>query len=149
MAAVSQGYPLWSSPLAYPRRFSMACSCPKDTARDDQALDLLRALVDLRDLGVAQVPFGGIFRDVAVAAEELQRVGRDPDGCVAGQELGHAGLARAGDAPLAQLRRLQREQARRFDLRGHVRHHELDALEVCYALAELLALLDVGHGVVE
>ena len=38
------------------------------------------------------------------------------------------------------------EQARRFDLRGHVRELELDGLKFGDGLAELFALLRVAHG---
>src|SRR5919199_4301934 len=51
--------------------------CPQYTAGDDEALDLLGALVDLRDLGVAQMALGRVFLDVAVAPEELQCVDGD------------------------------------------------------------------------
>src|SRR3954453_7608033 len=40
---------------------------------DDDALDLVRALVDLRDLGVAHHALDGILGHVAVAAEDLDR----------------------------------------------------------------------------
>ena len=41
------------------------------------------------------------------------------------------------------------QQARGFDLGGHLREFELHALEVGDRLAELLALLGVGDGVIE
>src|SRR5438045_423244 len=40
-------------------------------ACDDEPLDLLRALVDLRDLRVAHEALDGVLLDVAVAAEDL------------------------------------------------------------------------------
>src|SRR5947208_4011952 len=45
-------------------------------AGDHEALDLLRALVDLRDLRVAHEALGRILLDVAVAAEDLHGLGR-------------------------------------------------------------------------
>src|ERR671933_2080724 len=54
--------------------------CPQYTAGDDEALDLLGALVDLRDLGVAHVALSRVLLDVAVAAKELQRVDGDSHG---------------------------------------------------------------------
>src|SRR6478735_2977682 len=41
---------------------------------DDQALDLAGPFVDLGDLGVPVVAFGGKVGQVAVAAEDLQRL---------------------------------------------------------------------------
>jgi hypothetical protein len=48
--------------------------------RDHQALDLVRALVDLRDLRVAQHPLDRVLLDVALPAEHLHRLGGDPHG---------------------------------------------------------------------
>ena len=67
-----------------------ACTRPGDraarlldqVARDDEALDLVRALVDLRDLGVAHVLLDRVVLHVAVAAEDLHRVGGDLHGHV-------------------------------------------------------------------
>src|SRR3954462_9921369 len=47
---------------------------PEQRARDGEPLDLARALVDLRDLGVAVVALGGELLGVAVAAEHLDRL---------------------------------------------------------------------------
>jgi hypothetical protein len=44
--------------------------------RDHDPLDLVRALVDLRDLGVAHHPLDRVLLDVPVAAEDLHGVGR-------------------------------------------------------------------------
>src|SRR5579875_1325859 len=62
---------------------------PDHRARDDDPLDLLRAFVDLRDLRVAHHPFHRIFGGVAVAPEELHRVGRHAHRDVAALQLGH------------------------------------------------------------
>src|ERR1700682_5812510 len=53
----------------------------KDLPRDDQAVDLARALVDLRDARVAEVALHGIFLRVAIAPVDLKRLG--------GHALGH------------------------------------------------------------
>src|SRR6476646_1670128 len=58
-------------------------------AGDHEPLDLLRALVDLRDLGVAHEALDRVLLDVAVAAEDLHRVGRHGHGDVAALELRH------------------------------------------------------------
>src|SRR2546425_12464541 len=51
-------------------------------ARDHEPLDLLRALVDLGDLRIAHEALGGVLLDVAVAAEDLDGLGRDRHGDV-------------------------------------------------------------------
>src|SRR3954471_12340066 len=45
-------------------------------ARDHEALHLVRALVDLRDLRVPHHALDGVLLDEAVAAEDLDRLGR-------------------------------------------------------------------------
>src|SRR5437588_412474 len=60
-------------------------------AGDHEPLDLLRPLVDLRDLRVAHEALDGVFPDVAVAAEDLHRVGGDGHRDVAALELRHRG----------------------------------------------------------
>src|SRR5437667_11998702 len=45
-------------------------------AGDHEALDFLRALVDLRDLRVAHEALDGVLLDIAVAAEDLDGLGR-------------------------------------------------------------------------
>src|SRR5215813_10225635 len=47
---------------------------------DDELLDLRRALVDLRDLGVAEVSLDLVLLDEAVAPVDLHRVRGDPHG---------------------------------------------------------------------
>src|SRR5207253_11408745 len=61
---------------------------PEDRAGDDQALDLARPLVDLRDLGVAVEALDRELLCVAVAAEDLDRLGRLPPRHLRGEQLG-------------------------------------------------------------
>ena len=68
--------------------------CAQQVAGDDQSLDLLRALVELRDLGVAHHPLDRVLGRVAVAAQHLDGVGRDGHRGVAAEELGHRRPAR-------------------------------------------------------
>ena len=68
-----------------PRRF-------KQVAADDHPLDLVGALEDLGDLGVAEQPLDGVVTGVAVAAEHLHGVGGHPHRGVGGGQLGDAGL---------------------------------------------------------
>ena len=119
-------------------------------AGHDDALDLVGALVDLGDLGVAHHPLEREVRRVAGAAEQLDRIGRDPHRHVGGVALG--GRAEEGEVLVAALGLGGRDVdhlPRGLELHGHVGEHELDALEVGDPLAELLALLDVRDGLVE
>ena len=66
-------------------------------ARHDEALDLLGALVDLRDLRVPHHALDRILLHVPVPAEDLNRVGRDLHRRIAAEELRHRrGLRQLG-----------------------------------------------------
>src|SRR5919199_4727918 len=56
---------------------------------DHEPLDLVRALVDLRDLGVAHHALDRVLVDIAVAAEHLHRLDRHRHRGVRGEQLGH------------------------------------------------------------
>src|SRR3979490_2091163 len=64
-------------------------SAPQHVSGDDQALDLVGALEDLGDLGVAHEAIDREVAHVAGAAEDLHRVGRDLHRRVAGEALEH------------------------------------------------------------
>ena len=72
---------------------------PSSARAIDQSLDLLRSFVELGDLRVAHHPLDRELVDVAVAAEDLDGVRRDPHRGVAGDEFTHrrppAGVRRA------------------------------------------------------
>src|SRR5688572_7988626 len=117
---------------------------------DDEPLDLVGALVDLHDLGVAHEALDGEVAGVAVAAEHLHGVRGDLHGGVAGPALGHGRLAGvAADALVHLARGVVDHQPAGMRLHRHVGQHELDALEGGDRLAELLALLGVADGGVE
>src|SRR5437588_12349974 len=59
----------------------------EDRARDHEALDLARPLVDLGDLRVSVVALDRKLLRVAVAAENLDRLGRLPPGHLRGEQL--------------------------------------------------------------
>ena len=59
-----------------------------DGPGDDELLDLLGALEDVEDLGVAVPALDGVLAGVAVAAEDLDGPLGDPHGGAAGLELG-------------------------------------------------------------
>src|SRR3546814_2256864 len=68
---------------------------------DQLAVDLVGALPDLGDLGVAHQPFDPVVTDVAVAAVQLHRLLRDAHREVGGAQLQHRGLdAEVGGAGL-------------------------------------------------
>src|ERR1041385_4883901 len=64
----------------------------QDLPGDDEALNFARPLPDLADLGVPHHPLDRVFRGVAVAAEDLDRLGGDPHGELGAEELGHRRL---------------------------------------------------------
>ena len=117
---------------------------------DDETLDLVGALVDLGDLGVAHVLLDGVVLAVAVAAEELHRVGGHLHGGVGGEDLAHGGdLVDIGGARVDDPRRVVDQLARGLDLGGHVGEHELDRLVRHDGLAELTAVRGVAQGPLE
>src|SRR5437762_13557068 len=95
-------------------------------ARDDQLLDLRRALVDLRDFGVAEVALDLGLADEAEAAVDLHGVGGDLHRRLGREELGHRRLLRVRLAGVLEARRLQRHEARAVDGGGHVGQHPAD-----------------------
>src|SRR3954466_7011990 len=71
------------------RRTGGAMPLPPHRAGDHEALDLVRALVDLGDLCVAHHPLDRILVHVAVAAEDLDCLDRDRHRGVGREELRH------------------------------------------------------------
>src|SRR5690242_2142034 len=101
----------------------------RDGAGDDQALDLRGAFEDRVDLRVAVPPLDRELADVAVAAEDLDRLLGGPYRDLTGLELAHRALA--GLERLAVARhpaRAPHEHARRVDLHAHVGELERDPL---------------------
>src|SRR5215210_1138372 len=68
--------------------------------RDDEPLDLRGPLVDLEQLGVAHELLDRVLLHVAVAAEDLHRVGRDLHRRLGGEALREGGLQRRALAPV-------------------------------------------------
>src|SRR5436190_18982801 len=113
---------------------------PEDRTRDHESLDLARPLVDLRDLRVAVVPLDRELLGVAVAAEDLDRLGRLAPRDLGRVELRLRPLLRVRQALPAAPRRAVDEEARCVDLRRHVGELPLDRLEVGDSLPELAPL---------
>src|SRR5258705_9254185 len=82
----------------------LARDVAEQRARDDESLDLARALVDLGDLGVAVVALGREVAHVAVAAEHLQRLARVVARHPRGEQLGLGALDRVRPPRLFEAR---------------------------------------------
>src|SRR5690606_15001543 len=112
--------------------------------RDHQALDFAGALVDLLDPRVPVVPLDRELVDVAVAAVDLDRAITDALRGLAGEELGHGGLAGEGALGLLQRGRAKAEQLRDREIGLHIRQELTDGPEVRDGLAEGVAVLGVA-----
>src|SRR5207302_554719 len=93
--------------------------------------------------------FDGVLLHVAVAAEDLHRVGRDLHANVGGEPLRVRRLQGRAHPAVDHPRRLPAEQPRRFDLRRHVGDQEVDPLVHRDRHSELHALLRVLRGMLE
>src|SRR6476646_4136732 len=93
--------------------------------RNHEALDLRRAFVNLEQLRVAHQLLDWVLLDVAVAAEDLHRIGRHLHCRVGGEALRERRVERglAAVALVEHPRGLPREQPRRLDLGRHVGDH--------------------------
>src|SRR5436309_15327183 len=80
--------------------------------RDHELLDLRRALVDLRDLRVAEGALDLGLADEAEAAVDLHGVGGDLHGRLGREELGHRLLLRVWAAGIFEGGGLQRHESR-------------------------------------
>src|SRR6266516_6855531 len=78
------------------RMISGCASVSQKMPGDDQPLDLGGALVDRGDLRVAEVALDGRLAHVAVAAVDLDRLGRHPHRGLGGEQFGHRGLLAMG-----------------------------------------------------
>src|SRR5882672_1316834 len=133
-----------------PRWIGVSSELAQELLGDDHSLDLIRALVDLGDLGVAHEALHRKLLRVAVAAEDLHRVGGRLHGGVRGQALGHRGLERGtGDAVVDQRGGVMDDEPRGVHRDRHVGQHELDALEGGDGPIKGAPLLRVRHRGVE
>src|SRR5262245_27722320 len=140
-----------TSPRAAPPG-SPACgrgSAAEDVARDDDALDLRGALVDLQELGVAHELLDRVLLGVAVAAEDLDGVGRGVHGGVGAVGLGVARDDALDVAGVDGAGGLVAEQAGRLVRDRHLGEHELDRLVLRDRHAEGLALEGVVAALLE
>src|SRR6202044_2572076 len=116
---------------------------------DDVALDLVGALADDHQGGVAEVALDVVLGGVAVAAVDPDRVQRHLHRDLGGEELGHAGLHVAAQPRVGPLGGVQDQLPGRGDLGGRIGQVVADRLVLPDRLAEAFALLGVGERVVE
>ena len=121
----------------------------RQTPRDDQSLNLVGALEDLGDLGLAHVPLDAVVAGVADAAEHLHGVGGDLHRGVGGDQLGDAGLCRVRQAGVAAAGGVEVGGAGADHRGGHVGQQEAEALMVDDLAAEGRSFLGVGDGLVQ
>src|SRR6476646_3783180 len=109
-----------------PERSTSIATWEKYLPSDHEALDLRSPFVDLEQLRVAHQLLDRVLLDVAVAAEDLDGVGRHLHRRVGGEALRERRIQRrpAAVALVEHPCRLPAEQARRLDLRRHVGDHE-------------------------
>ena len=80
---------------------------PQELAGDHQSLDLVGPLEDLRDLGFPHVALGREVAGVAIPAQHLDRIGRDPHGRIGRDHLGHRRVPGERLAGVALARRIR------------------------------------------
>src|SRR5581483_4274466 len=129
---------LAAGPIVIPLRPAPAGSGPpaEQLAADDDALDLTGALPDRIEPGVAVQPLDGGLGRVPGRPVDLQRVVRDPDRRLRGDQLGLRRLADRQPALVGQPGGPADEPAGGLDGGRHVGQHELDRLEVDDRLSE-------------
>src|SRR3954468_5960782 len=119
-------------------------------ARDDQLLDLRRALVDAQRAHLAIEPLYDASDRDTEAAEQLDGVIDHPLRGLGRVQLGHRRLA--GDAPAGDVVRPRGavdEQRRRVHVQRHPAQLRLHELQVGHRRAEQLALARAGQRLVE
>src|SRR6059058_1154548 len=111
----------------------------QDVPGDDEALDLVRALVELRGFGVAEEAIQTRQVDTGAKPGAIARsaisVARDLHGRVCGHEFGHGRGSGERPAKVAEACGLPGERTGRLDCRRHIGQGDLRA--VGYPLAGL------------
>src|SRR5437763_2130719 len=77
-----------------------------DLSSDEEALDLARALVDLKDSGIPVEPLDRMILHVAISPEDLQSLRADTLAHLGSECLGHGGGGRIGYAGILAPRRI-------------------------------------------
>src|SRR3972149_6152086 len=103
---------------------------PEDPLRDNELLDLVRALVQSQDAGVPEVSFHVEIPAEPIPAMNLNRAVRHAHRHLRAEQLRHRDLLRVVKPEVPELRGSQREEARGLDFRRALRDHLPDELEV-------------------
>src|SRR5918996_2305768 len=106
--------------------------------RDDDPLDLAGAFADLADLGVAHHALDRVLGGVAVASEDLHRLGGGSHGQLGTVELGHRRLLLERLAVLLEPGGMIEQMGAGLDLHRHVGQLEAHRLEAADEAPELL-----------
>src|SRR3990172_6094927 len=122
---------------------------PEHSVRNDQLLDLVRALVQAEDPRVPVVPLHVEVPAEPVPAMDLDRPVRHALRHLRPKELRHGDFERVVQAQVPHLRGAEGEQPRRVDLQCGLCDHLADELEVPDRPTERLAFLHVLHGGLE
>src|SRR5437870_4904773 len=125
------------------------CGFGEQLAADEPAADFGSAGADLVELGVAPQPPGRRLVDIAHAAERLDRLARHPGGFLGGVKNRAGGILARGLAAIERLSDGIHVRAAGGEGGVHVGELALHQLEFADRLAELLALVHVGHDHVE
>src|SRR5262245_62295008 len=138
-------------PAGTPRSWSSASlgRLLEQLASDQHPADLAGAGADLVELGVAQQAARRVIVDIAVAAEELDRIERDLRRLLARIQDGAGRVLARGLALIARLGHRIDVGLARVHGDVHVGDLALDQLERADRLAELLALVHVRKHRVE
>src|SRR6202012_3112977 len=112
---------------------------------NDIALNLVGALADDHQWGVAEVALDVVFGGVSVAAVDAHGVERDLHRHLGGEQLGHPGLHIATLAAVVALGGVTGELTCGGQFGRHVGQVVADRLVLPDRLAETLALLRVGQ----
>src|SRR5213594_4609803 len=138
-----------SAMIRYQRAWAFPCSLPENRTCNDEALDLRRPFIDLRDALVSIQLLHDVVFDESVPAVDLNRRIDGSMGCLRCEEFRDAGFVRVPLPEILQVRGAIGQQAGGVDLRRHVRELPLNRLEVRNLLAERLSFLRVLRGLLE
>src|SRR5215831_3107453 len=126
-----------------------SCRFAEEFAADQHAADLRGAGADLVELGVPQEPSGREFVDVAVSAEDLDRLQGELGRLLGSEKNAAGGVLAVGLAAITGGRNRIDIGARGIGDRVHVRKLALYQLELADRTAELAALMHIRDYEVE
>src|SRR5271166_4833179 len=146
------GAPMLPRPMnaTFDMSASLGRSILDQAARHDDPHDLVRSFEDLVHAKVAHQFLDPVVGEIAITAEQLQRVVGRVEAGVGGCLLGHGAEAgRFGRMLVERARRPPEHRTRRLERSRDIRDPELQRLKVGDAAAERLALAHIGDRFVE